>query len=197
MIADRDDTDTRGMCDTCWIDYQAIRVKNAREIEAYDRLKEEEERQLTLKRNQQEARVLKIVLGVLGSLGLFLLVCFVSMFKECSRGCSPDMNRGLPDGWGMGLATPQSPSSGGETIYSCHANGTLLDVYGDGPYSTRSSVCSAAVHAGVIRLESGGRVQIAFPSIHSCSVAGTRAANGVYPYGMVPSDTCFDVVGAR
>ncbi|WP_344610264.1 Hsp70 family protein [Dactylosporangium salmoneum] len=49
----------------------------------------------------------------------------------------------------------------GTTIgYQCPASGTIITVWGSGPYTTDSSVCTAAVHAGKITLDDGGRVVI-------------------------------------
>jgi hypothetical protein len=44
--------------------------------------------------------------------------------------------------------------------YNCPANGTIGTVWGSGPYTSDSSVCTAAVHAGKIDLASGGHVVI-------------------------------------
>jgi Ethanolamine utilization protein EutJ (predicted chaperonin) len=44
--------------------------------------------------------------------------------------------------------------------YNCPANGTIGTVWGSEPYTTDSSVCTAAVHAGRISLEDGGWVVI-------------------------------------
>ncbi|MFC4047614.1 Hsp70 family protein [Dactylosporangium siamense] len=44
--------------------------------------------------------------------------------------------------------------------YTCPKNGKAADVWGNGPYTTDSSVCTAAVHAGYINLDTGGRVVI-------------------------------------
>ncbi|MEV4518065.1 Hsp70 family protein [Dactylosporangium sp. NPDC049525] len=44
--------------------------------------------------------------------------------------------------------------------YTCPKNGKAGTVWGVGPYTTDSSVCTAAVHAGYIGLEDGGRVVI-------------------------------------
>jgi hypothetical protein len=45
-------------------------------------------------------------------------------------------------------------------VLTCPPNGSVGDVVGDGIYSFRSSVCSAAVHAGVIRAQIGGPITI-------------------------------------
>ncbi len=44
--------------------------------------------------------------------------------------------------------------------YSCSAAGTPSTVWGSGPYTDDSSVCTAGVHAGVITVAGGGRVVI-------------------------------------
>ncbi|WP_327008080.1 Hsp70 family protein [Dactylosporangium sp. NBC_01737] len=40
--------------------------------------------------------------------------------------------------------------------YTCPKNGKPGDVWGNGPYTTDSSVCTAAVHAGYLQLDEGG-----------------------------------------
>lgn len=48
----------------------------------------------------------------------------------------------------------------GETfVIECPPNGTEYSVWGVGPYTDDSSVCTAAVHAGKITLEDGGIVE--------------------------------------
>ena len=42
--------------------------------------------------------------------------------------------------------------------YDCPAGGTTRSVWGSGPYTDDSSVCSAGVHAGLISADEGGRV---------------------------------------
>ena len=44
--------------------------------------------------------------------------------------------------------------------YHCPANGRVTDVWGTDTYTDDSSVCSAAVHAGLITAEQGGTVTI-------------------------------------
>jgi hypothetical protein len=44
--------------------------------------------------------------------------------------------------------------------FDCPANGQIGPVYGSGVYSDESSVCSAAVHAGVLDAQEGGSVTI-------------------------------------
>jgi hypothetical protein len=44
--------------------------------------------------------------------------------------------------------------------YNCESNGTVGSVWGTDLYSLGSSICSAAVHAGIINAKEGGKVQI-------------------------------------
>ena len=44
--------------------------------------------------------------------------------------------------------------------YSCPEAGTISRVYGTDIYTSGSSICSAAVHAGIINARDGGRVKI-------------------------------------
>src|SRR4029079_1420285 len=65
------------------------------------------------------------------------------------------------------------------TIASDRApNGTIGTVWGSEPYTTDSSVCTAAVHAGRISLEDGGRVVIQIRE-------GDQSHEGCTPYGIV------------
>jgi hypothetical protein len=49
----------------------------------------------------------------------------------------------------------------GTTVgYDCPSSGSIGTVWGSGPYTSDSSVCTAAVHAGLITLDGGGRVVI-------------------------------------
>ena len=47
-----------------------------------------------------------------------------------------------------------------DSAFECPAGGQLETVWGSGVYSDESSVCSAAVHAGIISTERGGTVTI-------------------------------------
>ncbi|WP_404790497.1 LCCL domain-containing protein [Altericista sp. CCNU0014] len=44
--------------------------------------------------------------------------------------------------------------------YACNKNGTVRNVWGTDIYTIGSSICSAAVHAGIINAKDGGNVQI-------------------------------------
>jgi hypothetical protein len=82
----------------------------------------------------------------------------------------------------------------GTTVgYDCPAHGSIGTVWGSGPYTTDSSVCTAAVHAGKITLEDGGRVVIKIRAGESSYEGSTQhdivtAAYEAYPWA-------FDIVG--
>jgi hypothetical protein len=49
---------------------------------------------------------------------------------------------------------------GGVFRYYCPPGGTAADVFGDTVYALDSSICTAAVHRGLVAEETGGRVSI-------------------------------------
>ncbi len=49
---------------------------------------------------------------------------------------------------------------GQDFAYLCPPNGTIVNVWGTDFYTAGSSICSAAVHAGIINARDGGKVQI-------------------------------------
>ena len=61
--------------------------------------------------------------------------------------------------------------------YVCPAGGTAHSVWGTDVYTDDSSVCTAAVHAGVITLEEGGTVTIEIRPGESSYEASER--NGI------------------
>lgn len=76
-------------------------------------------------------------------------------------GETPDTAPATPDpddaSWGVtgGAASPDDDFN-----VLCSPDGQFEPVYGTGPYEMSSSVCTAAVHAGVITREAGGMVTI-------------------------------------
>ncbi|MEB3355698.1 MAG: LCCL domain-containing protein [Synechococcales bacterium] len=61
--------------------------------------------------------------------------------------------------WATTAASQPSDSSKDLTYY-CPANGSAAPVWGSDVYSDRSSICTAAVHAGLITFENGGAIAI-------------------------------------
>ncbi|MEO6987547.1 MAG: DUF6777 domain-containing protein [Aquihabitans sp.] len=86
---------------------------------------------------------------------------------------SPDADRS----WGN---TAGGLGIGDERQFGCAPGGRLHEVFGVGPYEESSSVCSAAVHAGLITLEAGGMV----------------SARGVMPPGPLPGGSANGVTTA-
>ncbi|MET7400831.1 Hsp70 family protein [Dactylosporangium sp. NPDC005572] len=83
--------------------------------------------------------------------------------------------------------------SPGKTIgYDCPADGTIITVWGSGPYTTDSSVCTAAVHAGRITLASGGHVIIEISAGASSYEGSTQHDIVTQGYDAYPSS--FDFV---
>jgi LCCL domain len=72
--------------------------------------------------------------------------------------------------------------------FRCPAGGQVGKVYGDGQYSTMSSVCSAAVHAARISAVDGGAVVVRMIGVTDVGKEGmtragvkSRQRNGRYP----------------
>lgn len=59
--------------------------------------------------------------------------------------------------WTRNLAD-KATDLGSQVAIVCSKNGNAGSVWGTGTYTTDSSVCTAAVHAGLITLEDGGSV---------------------------------------
>ncbi|MBI5515137.1 MAG: hypothetical protein HY909_15275 [Deltaproteobacteria bacterium] len=89
------------------------------------------------------------------------------------------------DPWAR-TATEHRGHNGNRVVYNCPAGGSPHTVWGSGPYTDDSSVCSAAVHAGVISAAEGGEVTMELRPGRD-RYQGT-ARNGVEsrPYGAWP-----------
>lgn len=74
-------------------------------------------------------------------------------------------------------ATEYRGQNGTEVKFDCPAGGTLDTVWGTETYTDDSSVCSAAVHVGLITVEDGGKVTIEIQPGQAIYEAGE--ANGV------------------
>lgn len=80
------------------------------------------------------------------------------------------------NGWSA-TATAHRGHNGRIVRFQCPANGSLRSVWGTGLYTDDSSVCSAAVHAGVITRVGGGVVRIEIQPGSASYAASTH--NGV------------------
>jgi hypothetical protein len=65
----------------------------------------------------------------------------------------------LSGGW-LSTAEVHRGANGDEFRYSCSPDGVFGSIWGSGPYTDDSSVCTAGVHAGVITRARGGVVTI-------------------------------------
>jgi hypothetical protein len=77
-----------------------------------------------------------------------------------------------------------TPALGQPITLECPANGSLGRIYGTDTYTDDSSICTAAVHAGLISLATGGRItieaaggQAAFPGSHRNGVTSREFAS--------------------
>ncbi len=80
------------------------------------------------------------------------------------------------DGWALSPGTYRG-QDGLRVAYECSPGGDLRTVWGTDTYTDDSSVCTAAVHAGLITQDEGGRVVIEIAPGEE-SYEGTEA-NGV------------------
>lgn len=80
---------------------------------------------------------------------------------------------------------------GALVAYDCTPDGEASTVWGDGVYTNDSSVCTAAVHAGLITFADGGRVVIEITEGLDAYTGST--ANGVttYEYASWPGSFVF------
>lgn len=75
--------------------------------------------------------------------------------------------------------------------YKCPANVKLYEgVYGNdaGAYYTGSSICSSAIHAGVITQAQGGQITIEIKPVAATSYTASAERNGVTPRSMIIND---------
>ena len=80
------------------------------------------------------------------------------------------------DDWSA-APTQYRGEDGVRVAFTCPAGGTASTVWGTGPFTDDSSVCTAAVYAGAITFEEGGRVVVVIRPGEESYEAGT--ANGV------------------
>jgi hypothetical protein len=74
-------------------------------------------------------------------------------------------------------------SNGKQVTYRCPPGGSPQSVWGSGPYTDDSSVCTAAVHAGVITLAKGGTVRVEVQPGQSGYMASTAHGITTRSYG--------------
>lgn len=84
------------------------------------------------------------------------------------------------ESWGVNM-TSKRGKDGTKATVSCSADGTAGSVWGRGPYTDDSSVCTAGVHAGVITLSEGGEVTVEIKP-------GQQSYKGSTAHGVTSSD---------
>ena len=114
-----------------------------------------------------------------GSLGCAVMVALF-FATVASAGQSVDPVGGID--WNAN-ATAFRGQNGLIVVYKCPAGGTLGTVYGTGVYTDDSRVCSAAAHAGLITLASGGKVTIKILPGRASYLASTRHGVTSSAYG--------------
>jgi hypothetical protein len=80
---------------------------------------------------------------------------------------------------------------GGQFNYNCPPGGPLWAVYGTDTYTSDSSVCSAAVHAGLATLAAGGFVTIEIRPGLSAYAASDRNGVSTFAFGATPRSFVF------
>lgn len=80
-------------------------------------------------------------------------------------------------------ATSVRGQNGSRFLYVCPAGGYLGTVWGTDVYTDDSSVCTAAVHAGLIRFARGGTVTFEMRAGRSSYAGSSRNGVTTRPYG--------------
>ncbi|MDP9073444.1 MAG: LCCL domain-containing protein [Actinomycetota bacterium] len=86
-------------------------------------------------------------------------------------------------GYGWAATAKDHRGKNGEKFpYACPAGGSSGDVYGSGPYTDDSSVCTAAMHAGVVAF-TGGDVVIEIRAGQQSYTASSAHGVTTLPFG--------------
>ncbi len=105
---------------------------------------------------------------------------------------------GYAQGAGAWAASPDSlnlNSHGGTITHICPAGGSAHTIWGAGDYTSDSSICTAAVHAGHINFASGGRVTVQVNQGRSSFQGATW--NGVTSLAYAEWPRSFRVLGSQ
>lgn len=107
-----------------------------------------------------------------------------------STSAPPSSGNGTPTTW-EAKATSLSSEVGRTFTLACSPGGTAHSVWGSDVYTADSSICTAAVHNGLITFQQGGTVTIELRP--GRSIYGTSERNGVTPnvYGAYGSSFVF------
>ena len=88
-------------------------------------------------------------------------------------------------GWGATTAIYRQ-EIGERFVFDCPSDGQIGSVWGTGPFTDDSSVCSAAVFAGEITVEDGGRVMVGIVEGQDSYEAGEENSVTAKAYGEWP-----------
>ncbi|MGF1523726.1 MAG: LCCL domain-containing protein [Leptolyngbyaceae cyanobacterium] len=156
--------------------------------------------------------LLRIIAGVVGTFLLVLALDLQAPFGINIFGGeqpAPQSQQPNPDSPGINLpfveqteeiswrdsARDLAGSVGQDFKFKCPEGGTISRVYGTDIYTSSSSVCSAAVHAGLIDTKSGGNIKIRSLGAQSFFNGTTR--NGVQSQGYGQYDGSFTFLDGR
>jgi LCCL domain len=95
-----------------------------------------------------------------------------------------------PESW---QATAAGVQVGDDRTVECAPNGTFDGVWGTGTYTSDSSICTAAVHGGVITQEDGGAVTVEV--VEGLDSYEGSSANGVTSMDYAAYPTAFELSG--
>src|SRR5829696_1193933 len=107
----------------------------------------------------------------------------VPAFMPAMSGARPDAHAAADgSGWSAN-AVGFRGRNGEQFTYDCPAYGTVAAIYGTDIYTDDSSVCTAAVHVGLISLAGGGTVTIEIRPDAGSYTASTRnrVTSNAYP----------------
>ena len=109
---------------------------------------------------------------------------------------APPSASGTPTTW-EAKATSLGGEVGRTFTLACSPGGTAHSVWGSDVYTSDSSICTAAVHSGLITFQQGGSVTIELRP--GRSIYGTSERNGVTPsvYGSYGSSFVFKTPNAE
>lgn len=109
------------------------------------------------------------------SLMVLTVVCCAAFLASCAQGVPVDCNTKLRD------VKVEKMDLGATFAVKCPAGCTTGTVWGTDTYTTDSSPCKAAIHAGVLKADKGGTVKIAI-------VKGLDKYSGSERNGVTTSD---------
>jgi hypothetical protein len=133
------------------------------------------------------------ILGGVCLAAVLVAACDVSSYIAVPEAGEPEPRRAGGDAWAA-AADHHRGAVGKVFVYDCPPNGIFQAIWGNFTYTDDSSVCTAAVHLGVIRHDIGGSVRILIqPGLASYSGA---AQNGVRSDSWGTWDGSFVIVGA-